>query len=895
VGPATVATVQLPSGTVTFLFTDLRDSTRLWEEHPDEMRRAVSRHDLLVRSCVENNGGAVVKSTGDGLMAAFGDASDAVSAAIDAQRAIGAEPWTLPIAARMGLHTGTAHAVDDDYHAPAVNRAARIAGAAHPEQVLVSSVTAGLADRGPYQDLGEHRLKGLPSILLLQVLADGLRADFPALASSTAAGTRLPSPLTSFIGREAEVDAVCRLLGDHRLVTLTGVGGCGKTRLAIEVASQLAPTFSGGARFVDLASVSDEARVLDAIAGTLELAEDASADPLDRVSSFVARGDMLLVLDNCEHLLDVSADFVEAVLGRPGSSRILTTSREALAVPGEQIHAVRSLEVDTDAVRLFVDRVGLVRPGFVVDQSNDVAVAEICRRLDGIPLAIELAAGQAAHLSVDQLLDRLNDRFRLLVGGRRRVQRQQTLSAALDWSHGMLTAGEQACLRRLAVFPASFPLSAAQGVVESEDTVGEIGALVAKSLVDVVDGGDQFRYRLLETVRMYAEERLVERGEAEQCRGRLVEWVLRWLESAPLEERWFGDDDWLAVELPTIRAALAWADTRDMTEALARIASGVDWTRGECRSEGLDWCLRASRADDLAEPLRHQLVAMVTVLRIVSLDQSLGSWIDQAVSIAEGEPNCFAAVVLAWSAAVQSVRALADGDEGLAAEACRSAERSVAMSDTCSAPWQTYCRFVAGMAFASLAIDDPDNRVRAEEHFRASAELAQPGPPYVGLRATLYEYLALFELLGGDPLASVSLAVHAPSGRGHWPLFGPNQSAARMLALAATGDLASAQVELQRLHDAFRAADATRGLDTVCMYGGAVAAIIEDWERAATLLAAGRHGIFAGAEAALVYYHFRDLVRSALGAERARELRAQGMAMPLDAAIESALHVAGRS
>jgi predicted ATPase/class 3 adenylate cyclase len=886
--------VQLPSGTVTFLFTDLCDSTRLWEEHPDEMRAAVWRHDVLVRSCVENHGGAVVKSTGDGLMAAFGDASDAVRAAIDAQRAIGGEPWTLPIAARMGLYTGTAQAVDGDYHAPAVNRAARIAGAAHPEQILVSTVTAVLADRSSYRDLGEHRLKGLPSILLLQVLADGLRADFPALPSSTAAGTRLPSPLTSFVGRETEVDDACRLLGDHRLVTLTGVGGCGKTRLAIEVAGRLAPTFSGGARFVDLASISDEARVLDAIAATLGLAEDASADPLDRVSSFVAQSDVLLVLDNCEHLLDISADFVEAVLGRPGPSRLLATSREPLGVSGEQLHAVRSLAVDTDAVRLFADRVGLVRPGFVVDRTNEVAVREICRRLDGIPLAIELAAGQAAHLSVDQLLDRLTDRFRLLVGGRRRVQRQQTLTAALDWSHGMLTVGEQACLRRLAVFPASFSLSAAQRVVESADAVGEIGALVSKSLVDVADDGDQFRYRLLETVRMYAEERLVERGEAERCRGRLLDWVLTWLESAPLEERWFGDDDWLAVELPTIRAALEWADARSMTEALARIASGVDWTRGECRSEGLDWCMRASQSGDLAESLRHQLVAMVTVLRVVSLDQSLGSWTDQAVAIADGEPSCFGAVVLAWSAAVQSVRAVADGNERLADGARRAAERSVSMSDTCSAPWQTYCRFVAGMAYASLAVDDPDDRVRAEEHFRVSAALAAPGPRHVALRATLYEYLALFKLLGGDPVASVALATRAPSGRGHWPMFGPNQSAARMLALAATGDLAGAQVELQRLHDAFRAADATHGLDTVCMYGGALAAVVGDWELAATLLAAGRQGIFAGAEAALVYHHFRDLARSALGAERARELREQGMAMSLDAAIESALHFAER-
>jgi predicted ATPase/class 3 adenylate cyclase len=484
--------VRLPSGTVTFLFTDLADSTRVWEREPDAMRAAVARHDVLVQDSVERHGGAVVKSTGDGVMAAFPDATHAVAAAVDAQRAVVAEPWLVPIAVRMGLHTGPAEPLAGDYHAPAVNRAARVAGAAHPGQILVSTATAATADGWRFRDLGEHHLKGLPPIGLHQVLAEGLPADFPPLAVAPASAP-LPRPLTSLVGREHDVEAVCRSLRDHRVVTLTGVGGCGKTRLAIEVARRSADEVADGVRFVDLAPVADDDRAVDAVAGALGLAEPAAASPFDRLVQYLAGREVLVVLDNCEHLLDVCAELAEAVATRGGACRILATSREPLAVPGEQVWSVPSLDAATDAVRLFADRARLVRDGFVVDQANAASVAEICRRLDGIPLAIELAAAQVAHLSVDQIRERLDDRFTLLVGGRRRVQRQQTLAAALDWSHGMLADREQVVFRRLAVFPASFPLEAAHAVADTGDVLPVLAALVAKSLVVVVDAGDRFR------------------------------------------------------------------------------------------------------------------------------------------------------------------------------------------------------------------------------------------------------------------------------------------------------------------------------------------------------------------------------------------------------------------
>lgn len=878
----------LPTGTVTFLFTDLEDSTRLWERDPKAMRAAFARHDELLRTCVERHDGIVVKSTGDGFMVAFADASQAVTAAIEGQRAIGAETWSVPIAVRMGLHSGAAEPIDGDYHAPAVNRAARVAGAAHAGQIVVSAATAALADGCEFRNLGEHRLKGLPTIGLLQVLAVGLRSEFPSLASALSAGIRIPSPLTSFIGREAEVDEVCRLVVEQGLVTLTGVGGCGKTRLAIEVASRLAARFADGTCFVDMAPISDEALVVDAIGAALGLTRDMTGDPFERLVGYVASRAMLIVLDNCEHLLDGIAAFAEAVALQLGAGRILATSREPLAVEGEQIHSVRSLVVETEAVRLFAERAGLLRKDFSVGDVNRAVVVEICRRLDGIPLAIELAAAQVSHLSIEQILERLNDRFRLLVGGRRRVQRQQTLLATLDWSHAMLATAEQVALRRLAVFPASFSLEAAQAVVDEEDVLRCLASLVTKSLVDVVDVDERFRYRLLETVRMYAEQQLVDAGEADQVRERHRDAVLASIEAIPLDRRWFGANDVLIDELPNVRAALEWSAARADGVALARIASGVDWTRGEYRLEGLGWCERAAEHRELPLPIRQQLLTMLAVLATTGLHEQGAHWTKQAVDIAEQEPSCFLAVSLAWQSAIQSVRAAAAIDEQLADAAIEAAERAVVMSDAYSAPWQIYCRFVAGMAHASLATSTLGDLARAKELYCAAASIS-PGPDFGALRAIPFEYLSLFELLEGNPRESLSIAERAPSGDGHWPMFGTNRSSVRMLALAATGDVDTSCQELRKLHDAFRRADVTRGGETVCMYAGALAAIAGDWDRAARLLAAGRLGIQAGAEAALVYYHYRDLVRAALSAPRARQLRDMGIAMSLEDAIDVAL------
>ena len=611
----------------------------------------------------------------------------------------------MPIGVRMGLHTGAARPVDGDYHAPAVNRASRVAGAARPGQILASAATSTLADSFGYLDLGEHALKGLAPMRLAQVEAPGLPRVFPPLSTTTATSPGLPVALTSFVGRDQQIDVVCDLVRHHPLVTLTGVGGCGKTRLAIEAATRIAADFPDGLRFVELAPVVDESGVATAVTSALGLVEDPTADPRLRLAHYLADRAVLLVLDNCEHLLDACAALVEDVLADT-ASRILATSREPLDVDGERVLHVRSLDIDTEAVPLFIDRASAVRPGFAVDDSNREPVAELCRRLDGMPLAIELAAAQTAHLSVSQILELLDDRFRLLVGGHRRVQRQQTLSATLDWSHQLLSDEDQAALRRLAVFPASFTLEAAHAVAGMDDTLRNLASLAAKSLLDVVEDGERFRYRLLETVRMYAEDKLIAAGEAAECRDRHRDWVVHWLESMPLELRWFGDADLLDVERANIRAALEWSSARGDATALARIASGIDWARSDAKREGMRWCEQAASIQGLPRALELQVLTNLTVLKVTSLDPDTLRWADRTIDLAHDEPGALLAVALAWKGATLAVGALRTNDQDSARAAVRAAERSIAMSDTQAPPWQMYCRFVAGMVNASLATTD---------------------------------------------------------------------------------------------------------------------------------------------------------------------------------------------
>jgi class 3 adenylate cyclase len=435
-------TAAAPSGVVTFLFTDIEGSTRRWEADADAMRAALLKHDDVLRTAIEKHEGFLFSHTGDGVVAAFASPRSAVDAAIAAQREL-----QLPV--RMGIATGEAELRDGDYFGTVLNRAARVMAAGHGGQILVADSTAILLSGLDLVDLGPRRLRDVPTpVGLFQVRAPGLATDFPVLRALDTSPGNLRRAATSFIGRESEVEEVQAALHQHRLVTLTGVGGVGKTRLATEVAAGLADQFPDGVWFFELAAVTDPAAVPDAVAAVLGITQQPGKTVSESVAAALEGRVRLLVFDNCEHVLDAAADQIEAILTHSTTVRILATSREGLGVPDEQVWPVRSLDaaggIDSAAVSLFVERAQGIAPGFsIVDGDEAAAVTEICRRLDGIPLAIELAASRMASMTASEVRDRLDHRFRLLVGSQRGQERHHTLRHAVGWSYDLLDGAEK--------------------------------------------------------------------------------------------------------------------------------------------------------------------------------------------------------------------------------------------------------------------------------------------------------------------------------------------------------------------------------------------------------------------------------------------------------------------
>jgi predicted ATPase/class 3 adenylate cyclase len=537
---------ELPAGTVTFLFTDLEGSTRLWEQYPEGMKDALAHHDEILRGAVESHGGYVVKTTGDGLHAAFSVAPGAIDAARDAQRALANfEGPGGPMRVRMGVHTGAAAHRDGDYYGTPVNRAARLAAAAHGGQVVVSLATAELVgddlpEGTELTDLGEHRLRDLSRPEhVFQLRAPGLATTFPPLRTVDAYPTNLPLQLTSLVGRDDVLSKVVKALEYSRLVTITGVGGVGKTRLATQVAAELLPRLPDGAWLCELAAANDPDSLVQVAAATLGVQQRPNVSLEGSILEYLRAKDLLIVLDNCEHLLDAASRLAEGVLHECPDIRILATSREGLAVEGEQVWPLRSLEVPAGATteelavsgagRLFEERAQAVAPGFEIDSRSANAIAEICRRLDGIPLALELAAARVASMSPTEIEALLDERFRLLTGGRRTaVERHQTLRATVDWSYSLLERTERLVFDRLGVFAGSFDGAAVAAVVAGEgiehwDVVNAMASLVGKSMVSAeITANDTTRYSMLETLRQYARERLDESGDADAWRRRHV-------------------------------------------------------------------------------------------------------------------------------------------------------------------------------------------------------------------------------------------------------------------------------------------------------------------------------------------------------------------------------------
>jgi predicted ATPase/class 3 adenylate cyclase len=474
------------SAVTTYLFTDIEGSTRLWETEPDKMRPALARHDTIVRTCVEGNGGTVVKMSGDGVHAVFADPLDAVRATLELQRTIAELKATEGVALqiRCGMHAGVDERRDNDFFGSGVNRAARIMSVAHGGQVLLSQAVAALVsgrlpDGVSLRDLGAVRLRDLASPeRVYQVVHQQLRQGFPPLRSLEATPNNLPQQLTSFVGRERELADIRNQLGNTRLLTLFGAGGLGKTRLSLQVAAEVLDDYPDGVWFVDLAPMTDARLVPQAAASVLDVKEEVGRPVLEALVKFVDDRKLLLILDNCEHLLHACAELVTQLLRSGPHLRILASSRQPLQVAGETTYHVPSLSVPEpqgtvtiqvlaqyEAVRLFVDRARAVQPSFQITDTNSRAVVDICHRLDGIPLAIEFAAARVRALSVDEISARLNDRFRLLTGGdRTALPRQQTLRASIGWSYDLLTDHERALLRRLSVFAGGWTLEAVETV-----------------------------------------------------------------------------------------------------------------------------------------------------------------------------------------------------------------------------------------------------------------------------------------------------------------------------------------------------------------------------------------------------------------------------------------------
>jgi len=524
--------MQPPSGTVTFLFTDIQGSTKLWEQHHDGMDEAIKCHDALMTQAVEAHNGYVFKTVGDAFCVAFPSAIEAIMATIEAQKFINFENWgETKIKVRMGLHTGEANERGGDYFGPTINRTARLMGIGHGGQILLSQstydrVSDSLPEASSLLDLGHHRLKDLAEAQqVYQLVHPDLNEVFPDLNSLSYLANNLPAQTTSFVGRESDIELATNLLNTSRMVTLTGIGGTGKTRLSLQVAANLIEQYADGVWFVELASVSDPSRVSNTLAEVLNVSEMPGQSTITSLKDFLQNKNMLVVLDNCEHVLDACADVATNLLKSCPNVQILASSREELGVRGETVCAIAPLplpeqqtDVDTllniPSVELFIERARLAKPNFDLTTDNAEAIAYICQRLDGIPFALELAAARVKTLPPQKLVERLDDRFRYLTSGRREEpDHHQTLRATIDWSYDLINDSEKILLNRLSVFQGRFILEAAEAICSNEDldellVMDDLSRLVQKSLVEVDEQHDELFYRLLETVRQYAQEKL---------------------------------------------------------------------------------------------------------------------------------------------------------------------------------------------------------------------------------------------------------------------------------------------------------------------------------------------------------------------------------------------------
>ena len=734
--------------------TDIERSTQLWERYPDAMDEALARHDELLEDAISSSSGELFKHTGDGLIAVFPSPRLAMAAAASGQRALADEDWSEinQIRVRMAVHTGPAQHRGNDYFGPALNQGARLLDAGHGGQTLISSVANDSLVDGTFRlvDLGEHRLKDLSEpIGILQLESE---SEFPPLRTLSLAPHNLPVQLASFVGRRRILAEVRQQIPDTRLLTLTGVGGVGKTRLALQAAAELIDEFPDGVWLVGLAALTDGSLLEREAAKALGVEEDPGTPLSESILAHLSDRQLLLILDNCEHVVDSAAKFTELVLNHSPDVHVLVTTREGLGISGEVLRLVPSLRLpgegdlssmadlafDTDeeagALRLFLERAQEVTPGFALDESNLGTVAQICRRLDGIPLAIELAAARTRVLTPEEILLRLDDRFRLLTGGSRTaLPRQQTLEATMDWSHDLLSEREQVVLRRLAVFRGGLTLVAAETVASGEgldpfEILDALTRLMDTSLL-IPSGVIPGRYRMLETVRQYAMYRLVAAGEAERVRRRHANYFT---------ER---ADEW--------SAALLGHDAGDWVLAFERDHDNF--------RAAIDWSLEANE---------HGLAVRLTGLVArywwnSSLHVEARRRVRDVLAVAGDQPSHDLARVLGFASILAS-------EAGDVASAQRFSDRELEMARAIG----DRGTIVRGLATrASLAADMGDHQL-AEDHLMEGLELLQKEEdPAVLLQVVNLGFVAInigrFQL--AERLAEVTLHVSEESNEAIGP------------------------------------------------------------------------------------------------------------------------------
>jgi len=628
--------MNLPSGTVTFLFTDIEGSTKLAQEHPDEMPALLARHNQILDDAISAHNGLVLNIVGDSYSAAFHNADDALKAALNAQLALHKETWSpAPIKVRMGIHTGAAKLKEKtdkaEYEGYAtIALAQRVMSAGHGGQILISQTVFdillnNLPENTKLTDMGEHNLKDvLQPQRLYQLNAPDLLSEFPPLKTQKIKNHNLPVKLTSFIGRERELIEAQKKLAEARLLTLVGPGGTGKTRLSIQLGGEQLALYPDGVWMIELAPLADPTLITQTIASVFGLRESPDRPLIELVVDYLRAKSMLIILDNCEHLIEACARIAESLIQTCANIKILASSREALGVSGETTYRVPSLFLpdqkqvapeallDCESVQLFVDRATAANPNFQLTKENAPSVTQICRRLDGIPLALELAASRTRVLSAEQIAERLDDRFRLLTGGSRTaLPRQQTLRALIDWSYDLLTEPEKALFRRLAVFVGGWALEAAEAIcsgdgVEPNEVLDLLTQLVDKSLVIAEEKNGTVRYHRLETIRQYAREKLLETNEAANVRNRHLDYFIELAHWD--EEDLKGLNQWelvnqLEFDNDNIRSALSWSVENRLEGAMElfswEVVMGL-WIMRGYAMEARDWCQTIlSRVDTL--------------------------------------------------------------------------------------------------------------------------------------------------------------------------------------------------------------------------------------------------------------------------------------------------------